>query len=257
MISKPVLAARQLLNDCGIENTAEIDIKDLIVLKDGIVKEIPLGNCDGRMVMKKGKSIVSLNSNIEFPKKKRFVLAHELGHIILHGGNEATFSDDYETLETYKKGPQEVEANQFASELLMPEAAFTEACFKKKFSPDLIIELSEKFNTSLTSSVYRYLELGNHPICCFYSKNGKMVYWKKSEHFYYRVPDRNKLAVPTDSVANEYYVYKRIYSKKDAAQEITKSTWFELGENDRDSSMFEFCIITPAYNTVLSIVWEK
>lgn len=257
MRSDHIYAARELLKNCGIENPAEIEIADLITYHDGIVKELPLENCDGRMVMKNRKSIVSLNSKIEFPQKKRFVLAHELAHIILHGGKEATFSDDYATLEAYKHGPQEIEANEFASELLMPEPLFKEACFKKKFSPDLLRELSDKFNTSITSTAYRFRELGNHPICLFFSKDGKIEYWKKSDGLYVKIPDRNKLAVPSDSVANEYYVHKRIYRKEESAQQITKSTWFELGDYDRNTPMFEYCIITPRYNTVLSVIWEK
>jgi hypothetical protein len=257
MTSKPALVARELLISCGIEHPAKISIDDLITFHDGIVQEIPLENCDGRMVMKNGKSIVSLNSNIEFPQKKRFVLAHELGHILLHSSKEATFSDDYATLEAYKNGPQEIEANEFASELLMPEPLFRDACVKNKFSPDLLRELADQFNTSITSTVYRYIELGRHPICTFYSRNGKLIYWKKSEEFRYWIPDRNKLNVPSDSVANEYYVHGRIYRKEESAQQINKSTWFELGENDRDTPMFEHCIVTPRYNTVLSVIWEK
>ena len=257
MTSKQVLAARELLSNCGIEDPNKIDIKDLITFHNGIVLEMPMENCDGRMVMKNGRSIVSLNSNIESPQKKRFVLAHELGHIILHGGKEATFSDDYATLEAFKNGPQEIEANEFASELLMPEPLFKEACYKKKFSPDFLRGLSDRFNTSLTSTAYRYRQFGNHPVCLFFSKGGKVEYWKKSDDFYVKIPERNKLAVPSDSVANEYYTHKRIYRKEDSAQKITKSTWFELGKYDRDTPMFEYCVITPRYNTVLSIVWEK
>ena len=111
MISKAVLKAREVFDYCGIEDPAVISLPDLIIYHNGIVNETPLNNCDGRMVMKNGRSIVSLNSNIEFPQKKRFVLAHELGHILLHSNNEATFSDDYSTLEAYKHGSQEKEAN--------------------------------------------------------------------------------------------------------------------------------------------------
>lgn len=257
MTSKPALVAARVLDDLGIDNPASTSIEDLIAYYDGIVQEIPLSNCDGRMVMKNGKSIVSLNSNIEFPQRKRFVLAHELGHILLHGGVAATFSDDYSTLEGYKHGQQEVEANNFASELLMPSGLFKAACFKKKFSPDLLRQLADTFNTSITSTVYRYIELGSHPICAFFSKDSKIVFWKKSQEFYYKIPDRNKLSIPSDSVANEFYVYNKIYRKEDSAQEITKSTWFELREYEKDTPMFEFCIITPAYNTVLSVIWEK
>lgn len=257
MISKSALKARELLEYCGIDDPATLSIVDLIVYNDGIVQEIPLENCDGRMVMKNGKSIVSLNSNIEFPSKKRFVLAHELGHILLHADKEVTFSDDYSTLEAYRHGDQEKEANDFATELLMPEPLFKHACFKQKFGSELLRTLSDRFNTSITSTTYRYIDLGPHPICVFYSKDGKVQYWRKSEEFRYWIPDINKLNVPTDSVAHEYYSKGTIYSKKDSDQQISKSTWFELGEYDKDTPMFEFCIITPRYNTILSVIWEK
>ncbi len=253
----PVLKAKQLLSSLGIDDPTQTSIEDLIIYHDGIVQEIPLNNCDGRMVMKNGKSIVSLNCAIEFPQKKRFVLAHELGHILLHANKEATFSDDYSTLEAYKHGIQEKEANDFATELLMPSELFKKACFKQKFGAELIRNLSNRFNTSLTSTIYRYVELGPHPLCVFYSKDRKIQYWKKSDQFRYWIPDRTKLNVPSDSVAEEFYSKNRIYLKNDSDQIISKSTWFELRDYDSDTPMFEFCIITPKYSTVLSVVWEK
>jgi Zn-dependent peptidase ImmA (M78 family) len=257
MTSNATLKARELLFTLGIEEPAQMSLEDLITYHDGFVQEVPLSNCDGRMVMKNGKSIVSLNSYIEFPQKKRFVLAHELGHMLLHGDKEATFSDDYSTLEAYKHGIQESEANDFATELLMPTWLFQKACIKQKFGSELIRNISDKFNTSLTSVIYRYLELGQHPICVFYSKDRKIQYWKKSKEFRYRIPDINKLNVPGYSVAEEFYLKGRIYTRKDSDQIITKSTWFELREYDTDSPMFEFCVVTPRYNTVLSVIWEK
>lgn len=252
----PPFAAKKLLNELGIENTSSVSIEDLIVYHNGMVKEADLKNCDGRLVMKNGRSIVTVDSKIEFHKRKRFVLAHELGHIILHADTEASFTDDDSTLEGYKRGPQEKHANDFAAELLMPEEKFKTACYKRKFSPDLIQELAEQFNTSLTSTVYRFAELGSHPIAAFYSKNGKNQFWKKSIDMWYKIPEHNHLAVPSASVANEFYTHGHIYSKKDAKQEIAKSTWFELGKYDRDTTMYEFCIVTPRYNSVLSVVWE-
>ncbi len=257
MISRAEQKAQGILSLCGAAKPRDISIEDLIVFHNGIVNEKPLHNCDGRMIMKHGRSIVTINSEIEFPPKKRFVLAHELGHILLHGTQEATFSDDYSTLEAYKHGPQEIEANAFAAELLMPAELFKQACFRKKFSPDLIRELADLFNTSITSVVYQFIDHGNHPICAFYSKDGKIQYWNKTPNFWVKVPDRSKLAVPSDSVANEYYVHGRIYRKQDAAQPIYKTTWFELDHYGRDAPMFEYCVVTPRYNTVLSVVWEK
>ncbi|MBE9465528.1 ImmA/IrrE family metallo-endopeptidase [Dyadobacter subterraneus] len=252
----PAFAAKKLLNQLGIIDMAYVDIKDLIIYHNGMVKEAELKNCDGRLVMKQGRSIVTIDSAIEFEQRKRYVLAHELGHILLHADKEASFTDDDTTLEGYKRGPQEKEANDFAAELLMPTEQFKSSCYKKKFSPELISELAHQFNTSLTSTVYRFAELGNHPIAAFYSKNGKVQYWKKSTDMYYKIPDINKLNVPSNSVAKEFYKYNRIYERKDTTQEITKSTWFELGKYDNDAPMNEFCIITARYNSVLSVIWE-
>jgi len=256
-MNKPGSVAKNLLQQLGVEDPSAIDIADMIIYHDGMVKETDLQNCDGRLIMKHGKSIVSVDSKIEFPQRKRYILAHELGHMLLHSHMEASFNDDDTTLEGYKNGPQEKEANDFAAELLMPGELFKTYCFKKKFSPDLLREISEKFNTSITSVVYRFIELGNHPIAAFYSKAGKIQYWKKSEDMRYWIPDKNKLDVPGDSVAKEYYLYHRIYRKEDAVQEISKSTWFDLGKFDRDTPMYEYCVITPRYDSVLSIVWEK
>ncbi|HMI63554.1 MAG TPA: ImmA/IrrE family metallo-endopeptidase [Puia sp.] len=257
MITVPELRARKLITDLGISDTAKIAIEDLIIYFDGHIRQIAMTNCDGRVVMKNGKSIVTLNANIEFAPKKRFVLSHELGHMLLHASKDATFSDDYYTLEAYKHGIQEREANDFAAALLMPADAFKQACFRQKFGMGLIRMLAEKFNTSLASTVYRYIELGPHPICAFYSKDGIVQYWKRSENFWHKVVDRNRLRVPSDSVAEEYYAKGRIYQGSDSDQPIYKSTWCELKEEENDKQMFEFCIVTRTYATVLSVIWEK
>lgn len=251
----PALKAKKILCDLGIDNISSIDISDLIVYFDGIVIEKDLRNSDGRLVMKDGRSIVTIDSKIEFPQRKRYVMAHELGHMILHASQNASFSDDDTTLEGYKNGPQEKEANDFAAELLMPADKFKHACIGKKFSPELLSAVAEKFNTSITSTVYRFIDFGSHPIAAFYSKNGKVQYWKKSKDLNYFIKDINKLEVPGDSVAEEYYQYKRIYKRNDL-QQIDKSTWFELRKYEHDTSMYEYCIVTPQFNSVLSIIWE-
>lgn len=55
--------------------------------------------------------------------RRRFTLAHELGHFLLaHQSTEGQlFRDDNDTLSGSRENWQETEANQFAAELLMPE----------------------------------------------------------------------------------------------------------------------------------------
>ncbi len=177
----------------------------------------------------------------------------------LHKNLQPLFLDSDSTLQYFKKGHQETEANEFASELLMPEHLFKKECAEKKFSPDLLRSIADKFQTSLTSVAYKYFELGTHPICLFYSYNNQVLYWKRPEGYQCFIVDRTKLPPPEDSVAAEFFIKQKIYSKEQSKQQIWKSTWFELKhwEDDKDFKFYEFCIVTPKYNTVLSIVWEE
>lgn len=64
------------------------------------------------------------------------------------------------------------------------------------------------------------------------------------------------LFAPSDAVATEYFNDGTIYRKEDSIQKISNSTWFELGKYDLDEVFYEYCIVTPKYNTVLSLVWQ-
>lgn len=64
-----------------------------------------------------GKKFIVINmSRIESPSELKMVLAHELGHTILHSSDSAFFLHDH-TL--YARGKFEREANIFAAELLI------------------------------------------------------------------------------------------------------------------------------------------
>jgi hypothetical protein len=157
-----------------------------------------------------------------------------------------------------KFGKQELEANEFASELLMPEKLFLKEAKGKKFTPLLIQQLAERFNTSLTATVFRYLQFGElHPICLVFIENGIVKYWKKSENLKVWLGDFTRLSPPFDSVAAEYIKkdYEFLYKLDEKAQTVSKSTWFTLND-DEDTEFYEYCIPTRKHKTILSIIWE-
>lgn len=255
----PANTAKDILEQYGITDIVNLDLADLAYARDSIIEETDNLNADGRTIFGEKYALIKINKNIEHAGKKRFTIAHELGHVELHRNLQPLFLDSDSTLQYFKKGHQETEANEFASELLMPEHLFKKECEGKKFSPDLLRTIAEKFKTSLTSTAYKYFEFGNHPICLFYSYNNQVRYWKRPENYPNFIIDRTKLSPPDDSVAAEFFKTRKIYPKEQSKQQIWKSTWFDLNhwENDQDFKFFEYCIITPKYNTVLSIVWEE
>ncbi len=256
IINNGATAAKKILDEFGLEDPHDFKIEDLIHARDILLEEKEMINCDGRIVFGEKKAIISINSLIEYEGRRRFTLAHELGHFELHHNINSHLDDNALTLDYFKKGNQEYEANQFASEILMPSKLFQSYTLGREFSPNLLREIAKYFNTSITSVAYRYLEIGQHPIYIFYSKDKKVIYWKNTNDYYLKVKDITKLAPPLDSVAMEYFNDGTIYDKNESAQPIPKSTWFETRGYDDNESFFEYAIVTKKYNTVLSIVWQ-
>lgn len=262
-MSKAIATARRILDECGIEDATEIPLELLVAGRGATLLETPMKNADGRIVHGKYRSIIKINSNIPYEGRKRFATAHELGHFELHKDypihNDSKSLDWFDdALKKLKAGKQEFEANEFATELLMPKNVFLKEAQYKPFSPDLLRSLAERFKTSITSVAYRYRECNLHPICLFFMSDGIVKYWKKSNDFKLWIPDCNKLPPPSDSVAMEYIEndYQHIYKKEELQQDILKSTWFEVGENQADSLFYEYCIVTKDYKTILSVIWE-
>ncbi len=248
--------AVELLEEFGIDDIQDVDIRDLVYAKDIIYRESPLENYDGRIVYgKHGKALITVNSNLIYEPRKRFTIAHELGHYILGHNRKTVVHDNEASMEFYKSGSQETEANQFAAELLIPTSIFLEYIEGEMFSPLLMNELARVFKTSVTSIVYKYLEYGCHPIAVFYSYNNKIKYWKKNPDFKRRVKEFNNLPVPHNSVAEEWYSDKTQY-KPDDIQKIELNVWFDLWKQEENDWCYEYCIVSPKINTVLSVVWE-
>ncbi len=263
-VYNPQFEAQKLLEDCGIDDLSNIDLTLFASGLNVILIEEELQNYDGKIIFGKNKTLIKINSKIQFEQRKRFVIAHEIGHLFLHKDLQLS-NDTFENLnivsgmeDALKNGKQELEANQFASELLMPHKIFLKEAKGKKFSPLLIKELSTRFNTSLTATVFRYLQLELHPICIVYIEKNKVKYWKKSEDLKVWFGDYNHLSPPQDSVAYEYIEnnYDFLYKMEEKAQKIYKSTWFNLNKFENDSLFYEYCIPSKSNQTILSIIWE-
>lgn len=259
------LHAKKLLSECGFDEITNIPIDLFVAGLDATLIEEPLSNCDGKIIFGSSKAVIKVNSNIQFVERKRFVIAHEIGHLKMHK-NVSLPDDTFSNFniiagmeKMLKNGKQELEANEFASELLMPEKLFINEARKRPFSPLLIRNLANRFKTSLTATIFRYFEFNIHPICLVFIENGKVKYWKKSDELKVWMGDYTRLAPPSDSVATEYIQsgYDFVYKLEEKAQMIKKSTWFTLKDyNDEDTDFYEYCIPTKRYKTILSIIWE-
>ena len=63
MLNRAQEKAVELLDEFGIEDIQDVDIRDLVYAKDIIYREAPLENYDGRIVYgKRGKALITVNS---------------------------------------------------------------------------------------------------------------------------------------------------------------------------------------------------
>lgn len=257
--------ANELLADIGFDEITHLPMRLFVSGLGATLIEEELANSDGKIIRGNSKTIIKVNSTIPYEAKKRFTIAHEVGHMLmhekieLHNENSNTLNWFMRTENQLKKGIQEWEANDFAAALLMPEQIFKNEVEGKIFSHELVKYLSERFKTSNTSTLFRVMQLNLHPLLIVFMSNGIVKYWDKSESWKYWVKDITRLPPPDDSVAMEYINnnYGFIYTGKDKTQQINKSTWCILNDNEVDTEFNEYCIPTKQYKTVTSVIWEQ
>lgn len=161
--------AAALLDEAGVVS-APVDVKALAQLKGAIVVEEPLdqGDFSGFLYTKNGSPpIIGVNSG-HAPTRKRFTIAHELGHLLLHPKvgihmDEAVIQRR-DAMTSEGTNSEEIEANRFAAELLMPQHFLRIDLAKvEKFHADdeeVIADLARRYGVSGQAMAIRLNSLG-------------------------------------------------------------------------------------------------
>jgi Zn-dependent peptidase ImmA (M78 family) len=255
--SKAENKAKSTLDDCGLDDPTGIPISEIILSRKAFYYEKPLVGKEGKTVTFADRSIITINSDIDFEPKKRFASAHELGHYEMHRKLVPIFIDTEEDLiNWYKAGPQEMAANEFASEFLMPSELFAKECERKKFSPSVIEHLASRFKVSKSAAILKFVKRGNHPVFIVYCKDNKMRWWKKSDDFLYYSKFESDTEPPAGTVAYELFTTNKVYFGDEKKQDIWKSDWFEMKDDEHDKRFYEYCLYVKSYNYTISVIWE-
>ena len=90
--------------------------------------------------------------------RRRFTLAHELGHVCC--GHEAPAVDTPHTLSAAARDPQEVQANAFAAELLAPRAGVEAELAGGEPALDDVVRIAARFGISAPAALNRCRTLG-------------------------------------------------------------------------------------------------
>ncbi|MFR5265482.1 ImmA/IrrE family metallo-endopeptidase [Clostridium sp.] len=170
-------SANEVLNLLKVNLNKEIDLKELIeklniqYYEDEFSPEI-LGY--SFKIKKYNKASIIINKNyIGTDERKRFTLAHEIGHICNEAGDDK-FSSDY-IYKITKEKEEESKSDKFASELLIPTLALREF-YKEDISYDRIEELAKKYKVSLQMACNRVIQESSEGYTFILLKDNKEMY---------------------------------------------------------------------------------
>jgi|SRR5690554_794518 len=247
--------AKELLNEVGYSKPNDFTLDELIWYHDGIPKYEALENCFGRIVFGEKRATITIDSKIQFQPKIRFIKAHELGHLLLHKKHKRNFFDTDKTInEWLAKGNHEIEANSFASELLMPSNFFEKFVHGQKINKQLIDSATDSFGVSKTAFFLRYVDYGAYPIAVVFSEKGIIKWRSITQDFalqYIQIGNK----VPFNTVTREILKGGAVSSEPEI---VNAKDWFS---DDFEISKYknwkfkELCFRTSK-DCILTCIWE-
>lgn len=165
------------------------------------VQEMPLKDRDGCLFRRGDLAAVLLNRDIASGRRRRFTLAHEIGHYLLHA-DVVAFEEVVATLMDFHS-LREREANLFASRLLMPASLMP--TYKDADGPSVAQAelLQEEFDVSLAAALVRVVQDADWDCAVVASENGFVQWWVRSEHFAGFIPRGKRLLKGTEAEAME------------------------------------------------------
>lgn len=144
----------------------------------------PLGK-DGYLVCQNGKKIILVNGRITNRHRQNFIIAHELGHFLLH--REQLYSCDHisEAInQNVNSQVQEREANTFASELLIPHAELVTHIPITPVTFSDIFHIADTFDVSVTHAAMQAVMASNAESEVLICYEGKKRKWFMSANRY-------------------------------------------------------------------------
>lgn len=229
--------AWRLVQDYCWDKPEPVPVDDIAMDHGILCLEAKLTGCLARLVRKGNRGVIRTHDGIRESGRRRFAVAHELGHWFLHESESQFFICTGEDMRDYKRSPVEVEANLFASELLLPTAVFRPLAEATNPRLDSIKDLASKFDTSLTATGMRFVDENRYE-CILVLSTGGVVIWSKQkggrsglriEKGMNLSPDSLAFYAPTNGdcnpqvVAAEAWITQNAFNRK---LEITEQSWF-------------------------------
>lgn len=166
-MGKPEAEARRVLERFEIASPPVPVDRIAVDLGAQIVDERMDRRMSGLLYREADRVLIGVNE-AHAPVRRRFTIAHEIGHLLLHPGKQVfldervNFRDETSSLAVDR---EEIQANAFAAELLMPSDLVLEECRRASTAGTLtragfVSDLASIFDVSDEAMSHRLTNLG-------------------------------------------------------------------------------------------------
>lgn len=253
----PILAAektaRGIVSQFGIDAPEHIRVKDLAYAHGAGVIEGPLRGAAARLTKSNNGAVIRVSERETYEGRKRFSVAHELGHLVLgHGKHQELVCTDKDMVAGPNDASKESEANAFAGELLLPTHLVANSCDVAEVTFDPVRSIAGVFRTSLTATALKFVRLCPEMCVLVYSKEGKVKWIAKSDDFWPYIPVDKPLDNRT--LAYDFFVGRMFHEDP---EEINADAWMQGAESRGIEEIVEHSVVMPSLASVLSLLWIR
>ena len=146
----------------------------------------------------------------------------------------------------------EIEANEFAAELLLPSTLLSKKFNLQEFSLREISTVASEFETSLTATVRCFLRLTGLPCAMVWSSDNQARWCARSEAFRFYLP---LAELPADG-SFAARLFKGVVVPADFAV-VPAEMWLDRQVAESVGTLLEHSIYLPNYNAVLTLLWAN
>ena len=161
-----------LLDELGIREPEEIAIEAIAEDCGATILYQPLQGTEARIVGHGDRAIITVNEAASLGRR-RFSGAHELGHWMCDRGKIAFACTDKILATEWSDDNPERRANRYAVALLLPDAIFSPYAKNREVTFATVRDLADRFQTSLTATAIRLVELASFPAMIVCTENGR------------------------------------------------------------------------------------
>lgn len=238
-----------LLEELGISEPQEIKIEAIAEYCGATIVYEPLTGCEARIIGHGDRAIITVNST-SLRERQRFSGAHELGHWMRDRGKIAFACAEVVYATEWGDENPEARANRYAAELLLPSPMFSHRAKTKEITFATVRSLAKDFETSLTATAIRLVELGSFPALVACYESGK-------RRWFVRGPDVATVLWPPKELGQGTAAYDllRGRSKSEGPVDVYADSWFDLPNAGRYEVREDSIKISDRF--ILSLLWWK